>query len=70
MPFKKKNHHVYCKIIHMKALLFIEDIKRRTPSDWGSIKGFSLVIKERWNIDASPTEAECYIMTNFWLFLK
>lgn len=42
----------------MKALLFIEDIKGCTPSDSDNMKDFSLVIQERWNIDASPADAE------------
>lgn len=46
-PLLKNNHHEYCKVIHVKAPLFMEDIKGCTPSDSDAMKAFSLVIKER-----------------------
>lgn len=36
---------MYCKIIPMKAPLFIEDINGCAPFDSDNMKGFSLVIK-------------------------
>lgn len=42
----------------MNVALFIEDIKGCTAFDSNNMKSFWLVIKERWNINASPTDAE------------
>lgn len=42
----------------MNVLLFIEDTKGCNPFDSDNMTGFSLAIKDRWNINASPTDAE------------
>lgn len=42
----------------MNVPLFIEEIKGCSPFDSDNMKGFSLAIKERWNINAFPTGAE------------